>query len=573
MVPPTPAFAQPSRARHLDPHAAQPLFSPMGAPAGGMQLPPFGPSNPHPSARARPPIPFPPPSFLDNLTSPIVAQTLDHVPEEADHDLPLSREVKSPAYPDGPVCIYPPNVFLYLEPNDFEASNFDVVINVAREVLNPFDAAEAPPAEEPKTKDIGVQVNLIGEPLSQLRRGPIAEPPTAISEKSFASAFGSLATAKAAKPKPEYIHVPWEHNTKVSVELLRLCELIDDRVQHGKRVLVHCQCGVSRSASLIIAYGLYKNPELSHNEAYEAVKDRSRWINPNMHFIFEIHAFKQMLLERRPHPALGRRPGLPSALTRSQTESVLSVTAASPSSMPIDDDEPATAPFDGPKAHRSSSVHHPPTTTALADMLSDGDVTPGPSDEMRCSSPVTAPPLPFKSLHRGAGDEPRPAVSLAPPPMAHRNAPISTIDRPAEYAVENPEPLPAPNLPWSRSTPTLRSMPSLPGGFSTLLSRRQGLAQLPLHSVASPGLPTARPLHIPIQSALVSDAVPHAPSLLSPRAAEFTTSPFHRTTAGDLAGSSVYEQGLMGPRETENDPRSPPMRGEAPITRSIDDVL
>ena len=91
----------------------------------------------------------------------------------------------------------------------------------------------------------------------------------------------------------------------------------------------------------------------------------------------------------------------------------------------------------------------------------------------------------------------------------------------------------------------------------------------------------------------MSDAVPATPSILSPRAVEFTATPFHRTVAGDLAGSSVWERGLVSPRleggiqngffggQTKmegvgvgkEDPRSPPVRGEIGVWRRIDDVL
>jgi len=45
---------------------------------------------------------------------------------------------KSPAYPNGPACIYEPNIYLFSEPDAEMARNFDVIFNVAREVVNPF---------------------------------------------------------------------------------------------------------------------------------------------------------------------------------------------------------------------------------------------------------------------------------------------------------------------------------------------------------------------------------------------------------------------------------------------------
>ncbi|KAF2101414.1 DSPc-domain-containing protein, partial [Rhizodiscina lignyota] len=163
--------------------------------------------------------------------------------EEPNFDVPQSREEKPESYPDGPIRIYESGIDLYFEPTAEIASKYDVVMNVASEVKNPF----------------------------------------------------LIRPATSAINQPEYIHIPWEHNTDIVPDLLRLVEVIDNRVQQGKRVLVHCQCGVSRSASLIVAYGIYKNPDLSVQEAYDAVKKRSKWIGPNMNLIMQLQEFKANL--------------------------------------------------------------------------------------------------------------------------------------------------------------------------------------------------------------------------------------------------------------------------------------
>ncbi|MCJ1407792.1 hypothetical protein MMC19_001863 [Ptychographa xylographoides] len=598
-VPQTPSFTRLNTLRHVEGVGSLPLFSPIGAPEGGMRLPPlYGSSNGNNSSKPRPGLSMSHHSSFDSShSSPIVLQTLDHVPEEADHDLPLSREVKSPAYPHGPVCIYPPNVFLYLEPNDVEASEFDVVINVAREVNNPFTTL-VEEANEPSTRDVGVQVNLIPELAGPLPRYGDVQPPSAASEKSFQSAFEMIPsvvddipdTPKPIKKGPEYIHVPWEHNTKVSLELLELCELIDDRVKRGQRVLIHCQCGVSRSASLIIAYGLYKNPELSDNEAYNAVKERSRWINPNMHFIFELHAFKQMLAEKFPKAIPKRRPGSALGLLRTQTEGVLTRSAYSISAMsPLE--EPASAPlqseFDAMDLS-STTPSSPAPTSGLTGLPSGAELPQAPSSKMlngivpsmetsgahhhqsgSVIVPLLPPPVPRKSLS-----------SMTPDLGTNLSSSNTTVKNEARDLQTLPEPelilLPKSFLEFGMTSPTLipplRSQPSLPAGFSSILSRRQGTNQLPLRSESPSTADSIRTMQIPINPKLVDD-VPETPSLLSPRALEFQSTPFHRTAAGDLAGSSSFEQALLSPRTAERDPRSPPIKGESPITRNIDDVL
>ncbi|MCJ1315635.1 hypothetical protein MMC15_000955 [Xylographa vitiligo] len=591
IVPQTPSFAHLHRLRQTEDAGRTPLFSPIGAPEGGMCLPPFEEaSNPTATPKTRPALSLSHhASFDSSHFSPIVLQTLDHVPEEADHDLPLSREVKSPAYPHGPVCIYPPSVFLYLEPNDIEASEFDVIINVAREVLNPF-AIKPQDTVEPKTRDVGVQVDLISG-MADSSSNIVHEPASAVSEKSFRSAFEILPsnntdgpdTPRPAKEGPEYIHVPWEHNTKVSLELFELCELIDDRVKNGKRVLVHCQCGVSRSASLIIAYGLYKNPGMSDSEAYNLVKERSRWINPNMHFIFELHAFKKMLAEKFPKAPSKRRPGYGLGLLRTQTDSVL-LRNTNPISAMSPLDEPASAPLenDFESRGRLSRSQSPPMPEKAVEDSQDSamviDSIAAVTDDI--PTPTTEQKQEFRSLENKE-------VSLFSPSFASSmmketsNHPFGSRMKDQDWDVEaeqtsrlisrsraSPE-----AEERSRSmSPRLRSQPSLPAGFSSIMSRRPITRALPLRTAFPAHVPAIRPTHITYDCVMV-DAVPETPSLLSPRAAEFTATPFHRTAAGDLAGSSFFEQALLSPTSVERDPRSPPTRGEAPITRSIDEML
>ncbi|KAK6525448.1 hypothetical protein TWF694_005584 [Orbilia ellipsospora] len=188
---------------------------------------------------------------------------------------------KSPAYPSGPVCIYEPNIYLFSEPNADMARNFDVVINVAREVVNPIKKEQEQLAKE----------KLLSPPLA-----------TASTTDSFMTAFESPQSSQLSTPKPtpqktdpEYIHMPWDHNTPIVGDLPKLVELIKLKSSQGKKVLVHCQCGVSRSASLIIAYGLFMNSRQTVQEAYDFVKQRSKWIGPNMSLIYQLSDWRAKL--------------------------------------------------------------------------------------------------------------------------------------------------------------------------------------------------------------------------------------------------------------------------------------
>lgn len=218
--------------------------------------------------------------------------------EEQNFDIPLSREEKPEAYPNGPICVHEPYIDLYAEPTVEQCRAYDVIFNVASEVRNPFQAGTEPqPVDQEIRIDGGGGIQYAPKRLlmaEQQINGHAAEDgsPTTPKATPLNTAFPH---AMPNAQDPEYIHIPWEHNTDIVPELLRLVKLLDDYVSQGKRVLVHCQCGVSRSASLVVAYGLYKDPNASVQEAYDAVKRRSKWIGPNMNFIMQLQEFRTSL--------------------------------------------------------------------------------------------------------------------------------------------------------------------------------------------------------------------------------------------------------------------------------------
>lgn len=63
---------------------------------------------------------------------------------------------------------------------------------------------------------------------------------------------------------------------------------ISDSVKNSKgRVLVHCQAGISRSATICLAY-LISRHRLRLDEAYEYVKKRRSVISPNFNFMGQL---------------------------------------------------------------------------------------------------------------------------------------------------------------------------------------------------------------------------------------------------------------------------------------------
>ncbi|KAI9050158.1 hypothetical protein LZ554_006299 [Drepanopeziza brunnea f. sp. 'monogermtubi'] len=487
------------------PQISTPSFGPSGGMTlGGERKPALGPSRFKESSLAMQTFTI----DEDTHEAPAGTQMATRVPGVAVGGDSFDRhhsgdDAKSPSYPEGPILMHEPSVHLYLEPKAEEAMKFDVIINVAREVKNPFKAAETSPA--PQTAEV-----------SRTSVSSDCPPDTAISSFSFQTAFEfqpshsaestpTTPTPNDDKSLPEYIHVPWDHNTDVKDELWDLCELIDKRTKEGKKVLVHCQQGASRSATLIIAYHMYKNQELSSTEAYSQAQSKSRWVNPNMSLLFSLSDFKKVIEAKK---------------------------AGNNSTV------------------RKPTVKHRPTLSAYGAGVSSTLQVPSISCRARGNS------TPNVSLDTTM-TEPEETVPQ-PEPVETMPQPISFC-RFGENAVS-----PAPSL------SAIARMENFDFGFGDFGFGSMTIDNIPppeinvdpLESLMSPRLEamTENPIQGLTRSLLHESEASPIPDLFSPRTMEFN-------------GTSFFPPISRAPLAVGDDPRSPPTKGEAPITRSIDDFL
>lgn len=103
-------------------------------------------------------------------------------------------------------------------------------------------------------------------------------------------------------PKPDFI--PESHFLRVPVNdsfgekilpwLDRSLDFIEKAKACNSRVLVHCLAGISRSATIAIAY-IMKRRDLSLDEAYRFVKEKRPTISPNFNFLGQLLDFERRI--------------------------------------------------------------------------------------------------------------------------------------------------------------------------------------------------------------------------------------------------------------------------------------
>jgi len=74
--------------------------------------------------------------------------------------------------------------------------------------------------------------------------------------------------------------LPDEAEADIANHFQEAFRIIDSAVLRGERVLVHCQLGVSRSATIVIAY-LMHHKQWTLKQAYDYVRSRRRQVFPN----------------------------------------------------------------------------------------------------------------------------------------------------------------------------------------------------------------------------------------------------------------------------------------------------
>ncbi|OCT87728.1 dual specificity protein phosphatase 1-B [Xenopus laevis] len=95
----------------------------------------------------------------------------------------------------------------------------------------------------------------------------------------------------------QYKSIPVEdsHKADISSWFNEAIDFIDSIKTCGGRVFVHCQAGISRSATICLAY-LMRTNRVKLDEAFEFVKQRRSIISPNFSFMGQLLQFESQVL-------------------------------------------------------------------------------------------------------------------------------------------------------------------------------------------------------------------------------------------------------------------------------------
>ena len=92
----------------------------------------------------------------------------------------------------------------------------------------------------------------------------------------------------------KHFHVQDSYFNLIHQTLTEAIEFIEAMVSQNKKVLVHCEVGVSRSASCVIAY-LMKTKHINFEHAYTFVKERRQIVSPNPGFTMQLYEYQMKL--------------------------------------------------------------------------------------------------------------------------------------------------------------------------------------------------------------------------------------------------------------------------------------
>ena len=75
----------------------------------------------------------------------------------------------------------------------------------------------------------------------------------------------------------------------------RIITIVQEKIEQGHRVLIHCKMGVSRAPSIVLAF-LIKKMKMTYEAAFENLQKINSKISPNLGFLIQLQQFEKLTL-------------------------------------------------------------------------------------------------------------------------------------------------------------------------------------------------------------------------------------------------------------------------------------
>ncbi|CAO3636321.1 unnamed protein product [Cunninghamella blakesleeana] len=217
---------------------------------------------------------------------------------------PFKTNQSTKHYEHGPICILP-GIYLGDESNavneaQLKLYNIHYIMNVATEVNHPrIDSFDK--WDEDHQHHQHHHNNEIVLPCPTLSSSSSSTNSSSSSSSLSLTSSPTRMTKKTIKYKKRAWHHQIMDNDQLSLKELN--DAVMDIVyvkesQNNKNILIHCQCGLARSASVIIAYMMYTR-QLSMQLAIMEVKKQAPHINPNFSLMYHLREYERWLMVKQ----------------------------------------------------------------------------------------------------------------------------------------------------------------------------------------------------------------------------------------------------------------------------------
>ena len=226
--------------------------------------------------------------------------SLSITPVSIDKAMDASQEVDESL--ESPIEILPN---LYLGSSKIAESSpllkkykINAILNVAKEVETPTDGFYEAPRSAPITKlekDLAFELPTFPIPRNRRSLAVRAVLESASHCRRPSMILDTLEESDIEKSTIEYAKFNWSHYQDNLAQYLNVAfSFIEKQRRKNKNIMIHCQCGVSRSVSIIIAYIMH-DQKLSFKDALAIVKSKSPSANPHLSFVCQLIEFEKEL--------------------------------------------------------------------------------------------------------------------------------------------------------------------------------------------------------------------------------------------------------------------------------------